>query len=122
MCLFVLPYGLSNNYVSISVKLMSGERDNHLRWPIKGTLKIQLMNLVEDNNHADPVEILFDGAEDNSSCQRVLAGSVSHFGILSDKFRSHKSLIEFDFKKNKCLHKDDTLFLRVLEFVDLHHK
>ena len=122
MSLSVSPTGLSNNHVSVCVKLMSGEHDNHLRWPIKGTLKIQLMNLVEDNNHTDLVEMLFDGAEDNSSCQRVLAGSVSRFGILSDKFISHKSLTEFDSRKNKCLHKDDTLFLRVLEFVDLHQK
>ena len=122
MFLSVSPTGLSNSHMSVCVKLMNGEHDNHLRWPIKGTLKIQLMNLVEDSNHADPVEMLFDGAEDNSSCQRVLAGSTSRFGILSDKFISHKSLSEFDSKKNKCLHKDDTLFLRVLEFVDHHQK
>ena len=117
MCLSVSPTSLSGNYVSVCVKLMSGEHDNHLQWPIKGILTIQLMNLLEDNNHAEPVKVLFDGAEDNSSCQRVFAGSTSRFGIRSDKFISHKSLGELETRRNRCFHKDDTLFIRVLEFV-----
>ena len=117
MCLSVSPTSLSGNYVSVCVKLMSGEYDNHHLWPIKGILTIQLMNLLEDNNHTEPVEILFDGAEDNSSCQRVVAGSTSRFGVHSDKFISHKSLGEVDIRRNRCFHKDDKLFLRVLEFV-----
>ena len=122
ICLSVSPTSLSGDYVSVSAQLMSGEYDNYLQWPIKGILTMQLMNLLEDNNHAEPVDVLFDGAEDNSSCQRVVAGSVSRYGIRSDKLISHKTLNEFNVKKNKCFYKDGTLFLRVLEFVDLHQK
>ena len=116
MCISVSS---NNNYVFVWTLLMSGEYDNHLRWPVKGTLKIQLLNQCYDGNHTDPVDIAFDGAEDSPSCQRVLVGNKSHFGNYYETFINNKSLAE-DVRKKKHFHKNNTLYFKILEFVDHH--
>ena len=114
MCISVSS---NNNYVSVWVLLMSGEHDNHLRWPIKGTLKIQLLNQFYDGSHTDPVDIVFDGARDNPCCQRVLVGDKSHFGNCFETFISHRNLAE-DVRRRQHYYKNSTLYFKILEFVD----
>ena len=114
MCISVSS---NNNYVSVWALLMSGEYDNYLRWPVKGTLKIQLLNQFYDGNHTEPVDIVLDGAEDNPCCQRVLVGDRSHFGNCFETFISHKSLTE-NVKNKQNYHKNSTLYFKILEFVD----
>ena len=109
-----------NNYVSVCVSLMSGEYDHYLQWPVKGTLKIQLLNQFYDGNHTDPVDIVFDGARDNSCCQRVLVGDKSHFGNCFETFISHRNLAE-DVRRKQHYYKNSTLYFKILEFVDLHN-
>ena len=113
MCISVSS---NNYYVSVWTLLMSGEYDNHLRWPVKGTLKIQLLNQCYDGSHTEPVDIVFDGAEDSPSCQRVLVGNKSHFGNCFETFINNKSLAE-DVRKKQHYYKNNTLYFKILEFV-----
>ena len=117
MCISVSSSN-NNNYVSVRALLMSGEYDNYLQWPIKGTLKLQLLNQCYDGNHNDPVDIVFDGAEDNPCCQRVLVGNKSHYGIPFDTFISNKFLAE-DVKKRQHYCKNNTLYFKILKFDNL---
>ena len=114
MCIFMSS---NNNYVSVWALLMSGEYDNHLRWPVKGTLKVQLLNQFYDGNHTEPTDIVFDGAEDNSCCQRVLVGDRSQFGNGFETFISHRSLAE-NVKNKQNYYKNSTLYFKILEFID----
>ena len=113
MCISVSS---NNNYVSVWALLMSGEYDNHLRWPVKGTLKIRLLNQFYDGNHTEPVDIVFDGAEDNPYCKRVLVGDSSHFGNCFETFISHKSLAE-NVRNKQNYYKNSTLYFKILEFI-----
>ena len=116
MCISVSS---DNYYVSVWTLLMSGEYDNHLRWPVKGTLKIQLLNQCYDGSHTEPVDIVFDGAEDSPSCQRVLVGNKSHFGNCFETLINNKSLAK-DVRKKQHYYENNTLYFKILEFVEHH--
>ena len=50
--LSVLPYGENKNaFISVYWYLMQGENDDHLKWPFVGTIKITLLNQLEDSEH-----------------------------------------------------------------------
>ena len=40
-----------DTYVSVFVMLMSGEFDDHLKWPFRGSITIQLLNQEGENKH-----------------------------------------------------------------------
>ncbi|XP_065912310.1 uncharacterized protein [Dysidea avara] len=115
MCLSV-SLSHTAGYVSLCVLLMCGEYDNHLRWPIRGSLKLQLMNQMKHENHTDPVEIVFDGSDESSCCQRVMAGERARFGNYFGKFISHKLLVA-DVKRKIQYLKEDTLYFKLLTFM-----
>ena len=85
MCISV---SVAGNYLSVSVLLMSREY-NHLQWPIKGILKIKLLNQIWDDNHAEPVEILLDKAEESMCYKRV---SQSYCSNYCEKFTTKMTL------------------------------
>ena len=114
MCISVSSSN-NNSYTSVWALLMSGEYDSYLQWPIKGTLKLQLMNQCYDGNHADLVDIVFDGTDDNPCCKRVLVGNISHYGIPFDMFISNKCLAE-DVWKRQHFCKHNTLYFKILKF------
>ena len=52
MCLNVDANGYGEGkgtHESVFVYLMRGDNDNHLKWPFKGTIKVSLLNQLEDN-------------------------------------------------------------------------
>ena len=54
MCIGVHANGLhevKGTHVSVSVHLMRGDNDNNLKWPFKGTIKVSLLNQLEDGQH-----------------------------------------------------------------------
>ena len=110
MYLSIFPKGCSTHgYVEVGTYLMKGDHDDHLPWPVKGTLTVQLLNQLGDNNHGEPVKLL-NGS--GSACQRVTTGTKSTYGIWSYRFMSHKKLSYNAIKKCQYL-KDDCLFFRV---------
>ena len=115
MCLNVLPNGWKGlvNYITVNVYLMIGDHDDHLTWPVKGTLTVQLLNQLSDSNHSEPVKFYFNGS--GEKCQRVMKASKSFNGVWSFQFMPHKRL-SYDADK-KCQYlKDDCVFFRVCNF------
>ena len=115
MCLCVYPNGSMcyNNYVTVDVYLMKGNHDDHLTWPVKGSLTVQLLNQLSDSNHSEPVKYDFDGS--STKFQRVMKGTRSPFGIWCDQFIPHKRL-SYDADK-KCQYlKNDCVYFRVCNF------
>ena len=54
MCLRVYANGTDNGkgkHISVAVHLMRGEHDNHLKWPFRGDIIVQLLNQIEDKGH-----------------------------------------------------------------------
>ena len=37
--------------MSVYVYLMQGDNDNNLKWPFEGTIKVSLLNQLEDGQH-----------------------------------------------------------------------
>jgi len=114
MCLSV-SLNHTAGFVSICVLLMCGEYDSHLHWPIKGTLKLQLMNQTNNGDHAPPVEIVFDGSDDSACCEQVVVGERARFGNYFGKFINHKYLT--DVKRKIYYLKEDALYFKLLTFV-----
>ena len=115
MCLWMYPNGFTNydNYVTVSVYLTKSDHDDHLTWPVKGTLTVQLLNQLSDSNHSEPVKFHFDGS--SGACQRVMKGTMSTYGVWSYEFMPHKRL-SYDADK-KCQYlKDDCVLFRVCNF------
>ena len=116
MQLSIHPIGLlasDRDNVSVDLYLMKGDHDDHLSWPIRGTLTVQLLNQLSDSNHSEPVPFHFDGS--SLHCQRVMKGTKSNNGLWSNRFIPHKRL-SYDADK-KCQYlKDDCVFFRVCDF------
>ena len=55
MCIDVHPNGYSDGQgthdVSVFVYILEGDNDDNLDWPFIGTVEIELLNQLEDNNH-----------------------------------------------------------------------
>ena len=113
MCLKIFPNGNpTHSFITVGAFLMKGDHDDHLTWPVKGTLTVQLLNQLSDSNHSKPVELHFDGASRN--CYRTKITSVSLYAVWS-QFIPHWRLF-YDADK-KCHHlKDDCVFFRVCNF------
>jgi len=115
MCLSVSTHH-NTSYVSIQLSLMRGEHDNQLHWPFKGTLQLQMMNQRSNDNHTTPVEVVFDGSDESSSCQRVMDGERNNFENYA-KLVHFRSLSE-GLKSMVHLIKDDSLIFRILTFLE----
>ena len=114
MCLIIYPNGHPTaGYITMCVYLMKGDHDDHLTWPVKGTLTVQLLNQLSDSNHSEPVEFCFNGS--STDCQRVTTGVESVSRIWCYQFISHKKLSR-DAGKNCQYLKNDLVFFRVCDF------
>lgn len=105
--------GAHGSHISIWVPLMKSDHDDHLNWPIKGTLTVQLLNQLSNKNHSEAVEFVFDGSSTN--CQRVVTKTVSRSGVWCFQFMPHKKL-SYDGDKMCQYLKDDCVFIRVCGF------
>ena len=115
MNLCIYPNGRydDDNYISVGVYLMKGDHDDHLAWPVQGTLTVQLLNQLSDSNHSEPVEFCYDGLD--KACQRVKTRGRRSHSIWCDQLMPHKRL-SYDADK-KCQYlKDDCVFFRVCNF------
>ena len=114
MCLTVYPNGYpTSGYITLCIFLMKGDHDDHLTWPVKGTLTVQLLNQLSDSNHSEPVKFHFDGS--GRECQRVTSGTESVSRIWCYQFIPHKKL-SHDAGKNCQYLKDDCVCFRVCDF------
>ena len=116
MCLGVYPNGLTQakgTHVSVFtyVYLMRGDNDDNLKWPFKGTIKVSLLNQLEDGQHhtREPWSLT-----DNvpKSSRRVTEKEKGKTGWGQPQFINHQDL-SYKVDKNCQYLKDDTLFFRV---------
>ena len=89
---------------------MKGDHDDHLSWPVRGTLTVQLLNQISDSNHSDPVGFLFNGSA--ACCHRVTKGTASNNGVWNNKFIPHERL-SYNADKNCQYLMNDCVFFRV---------
>ena len=92
-------------HVSAFISTMKGDNDDNLKWPFKGTIKVSLLNQLEDGQHLTKIPWT-----PNRKCDRVRgvrAESTDTWGF--GCFTTHEDLSQ----KSRQFLKDDTLFFRV---------
>ena len=85
MCLKVDPNGYGpgrSTHLCVAVRLMKGEHDEHLSWPLRGTLTVQLINQKHDTQHVEH-KIKFSGVYSDDICGKVVNGIVTDVGIIA---------------------------------------
>ena len=114
MCLNVTTYGCDDGkgtHVSVYVFLMRGDNDNNLKWPFKGTIKVSLLNQLEDGQHYTK-EPWSSGSDIPESHSGRVTGRERAAGWGYPCFISHQDL-SYQSNKNKQFLKDNALFFRV---------
>ena len=102
MCINVNGYGTGTR-VSVSAYIMKGENDDHLPWPFTGTVIIELLNQLEDNNHHS--HSIQESSEQVVNLEReFLVGTLCYI--------SHSDL-GYNEAKNCQYLKDDCLYFRI---------
>ena len=115
MCLKVYANGDidgKGTHVSVYITLMRGDNDNNLKWPFKGTIKVSLLNQLEDGQHHTKVPWPGSHIFSERFSGRVTRGERAGKGVGMFLFISHQDL-SYHAGKNCQYLKDNTLFFRV---------
>lgn len=112
LCLRVAANGESDGegtHVSVYVHLMRGKHDDHLQWPFRGVITIQLLNQKRDVQHRQH-KLTFDRRTSSSISCRVTGRDVATGGQGCTKFIAHNELVPAffastggEYLKNDCL-------------------
>ena len=90
MCLNIEANGWGGGkgtHVGVAVYMMRGEFDNHLQWPFKGVVKVQLINQREGGDHVE-----WNIVKEDKGFLRVIEGVRSRTGHGLSNFISHSDL------------------------------
>ena len=110
MCICIHANDRKGTHVSVFVYLMCGENDDHLPWPFTGTVTIELLNQLEDDNHYCR-KIRYTSESDGRYNRRVVNKERSSgYGISC--FISHSAL-GYDAVYHCQYLKDDCLYFMV---------
>ena len=112
MCLIVDAVGQGNakgTHVSVFVSIMRGDNDDNLKWPFKGTIKVSLLNQLEDGQHCTR-QPWSPGDAPSDSGRITDKEQGGGWGLTT--FISHQDLSYSGNKECQYL-KDDTLFFRI---------
>ena len=85
MCLRVEPNGFGpgrNTHLAVTALLTKGENDDHLSWPFRGSLTLQLINQKQRKQHVEN-KIHFSDTLGDDVCGRVVNGKVTDSGMLA---------------------------------------
>ena len=99
-------------HMSLYACLMEGEHDDHLVWPFRGEVTMELINWKEDKVHHQKT-IHFNSTTDSNKkhCCRMYNGKID-LGFGKQEFISHSSL-SYNSTTNTEYLQDDCLRLRV---------
>ncbi len=78
-------------HVSVDLYLMWGENDDHLKWPFRGDITVQLINHREDKSHIEKVIDITDRVPDTVA-GRVVSRMYSSSAQGYEKFIAHSDL------------------------------
>ena len=98
-------------HVSLFTYLMPGPYDNHLKWPFRGEITIQIVNQAGDHSHVEKTISYSDSALDTYAGQVVDKESADGWGF--HQFLAHTELHYNATKKTQYL-KDDIIIVRVV--------
>ena len=115
MCLRVDANGHNEGkgtHVSVYVYLMRGDNDDNLKWPFKGTIKVSLLNQLEDRQHHTKQVWSLGSDISESYSKRVTEGERADNGWGLDQFISYADL-GYRGNKNCQYLKDNNFFFRV---------
>ena len=115
MCIHVDPNGDGDGegtHVSIYTFLMKGSYDDHLKWPFRGIITIQIVNQAGDHDHIENTFPYNDKTPDISA-GRVTMGERS-LGWGFDIFLAHSDL-EYNAAKKTQYLKDNHFIVRVVK-------
>ena len=126
LCLAVDANGWGDGegtHVGVSIFMMKGEHDDHLPWPFKGEIRVQLINhyvtalhiekcLVQENHFSNENYSKFFG--------KVVKGDKSESAWGFPKFISHEDLSKRE--QNKFYLKNDTLTFRIVRASHTSHR
>lgn len=111
MCLSLDAYGSEEGlgtHISVYVNLMKGDYDDHLQWPFRGKIFIELCNQRDPgtNNWAENIVFTYDAIEAGS---RVKGAELAEQGLGIPTFIKHANLglnstKNIEYLKNDCLH------------------
>ena len=114
MCLRVGANGYGDGkgtHVSVYICLMRGDNDDNLKWPFKGTIKVSLLNQLEDGQHHTREPWSPDDDIPELTSGRVTGKEKASRSWGQRKFISHQDLQTVG---ESCQYlKDNTLFFRV---------
>ena len=99
-------------HVSVSIHLMQGENDDNLKWPFKGTIKVSLLNQLEDRQHFTRQVWSPDCRIPEYISGRVTGRDKAVNGWRVDDFIPQQDLVYNSYKNCQYL-KDNTVFCRV---------
>ena len=99
-------------HVSVFIHVMRGDNDDNLKWLFRGTIKVSLLNQLEDGQHHTAL-LSSPNAWVPCTCARVTVGERAVHGMRKcNTFIGHQEL-NFRSDKNCQYLKDNTLFFRV---------
>ena len=115
MCIRVHTNGAGSGegtHVSISTCLNQGPCDDHLKWPFRGEITIQIVDQAGDHSHVE-MTIPFNDKTPEPSAGRVIDKERAEKGWGFYKFLAHTDL-EYNGAKNTQYLKDDIIIVRVV--------
>ena len=97
--------------LSISTCLMKGPYDDHLKWPFRGEITIQIVNQAGDHSHDEGTIHYSDKTSDVCAGRVIDKERATGKGVL--KFLAHTDL-EYNAAKKTQYLKDDIITVRVV--------
>ena len=114
MCLNVLTKGRGSGkgtHVSIYTHLIKGHCDEHLKWPFRGEVTIQIVNQAGGHGHFEKTITYSHTTPDDSAGRLIDREKANGWGF--DKFLAHTEL-EYNEEKNTQYLKDGILIVRIV--------
>ena len=111
----VTPNGIffgEGTHISLTVYVMKGVFDENLSWPFRGSIKIALMDQLNDSDHKEET-ITFDKGTSVKASGRVLNGDINEKGLVLYEFFDH-SWLKLTSKKRGFFVKDDKILFKVV--------
>ena len=113
MCLCVYPNGRGigrGTHTSLSIAILQGPFDAALNWPFRGSITVQVVNQISDNNHHEKIISNEDRVSDNAAGRVADARNPRRLGC--EGFLQH-CVLEYDETRQTHYLKNDSLRIRI---------
>ena len=115
LCITANGFGSGKNtHLSVGVRLMKGENDQTLMWPLNSEITIQLLNWREDKGHVETIVEHYNALIEYRT--RVIDGEAAPGSQTIGQFISHMELLYNADNNTEYLH-NDTLCFRVSKVI-----